>query len=307
MKAYLSGREEALGPLGWSGRRAEWITVVCLNGGYFTKPQLAAYYGIADENAQRHLRMLQKGGIMSGEILAGRKVCRIFGRETYRALGVPDLRPRPDSSEETVVRRLLALDYVLDHDDLPWLPTAAEKVETVGALGIAPELVPSRYPGGRGNPRRRYFPDHLPIALDGRRALFVFTDPGFASVAPLRRWGAAHRILWDALRARGRAIHVVVVGRTVEELRRARAPLAGWSRPGNDAAGAAGREASREIGRIKRAIVQGDRAALAPYGDIRGGLNRISDLREIVRHARPWPTVDAVDTWRSTRLPGEWS
>ena len=119
MKAYLGGREEALRPLGWSGRRAEWITVVCLTGGYFTKSQLAAYYGIADENAQRHLRMLRKGGIMSVEMLAGRKVCRIFGRETYRALGVPDLRPNPDSSDETVVRRLLALDYVLDHEDLP--------------------------------------------------------------------------------------------------------------------------------------------------------------------------------------------
>ena len=306
MKAYLGGREEALRPLGWSGRRAEWITAVCLAGGYFTKQQLAACYGITDKNALRHLRILRKGGIMSGEMLAGRRVCRIFGHEIYKALGVPDLRPRPDSSEEAVVRRLLALDYILDHDDLPWLPTAAEQMDALGALGVAPELVPSRYAGNRGR-RLHYFPDHLPIALDRRRVLFVFTDPGFASATPLRRWGKAYRSLWDALRARGRAVHVVVAARAVEELRRAGPPLANWSRPPDDAATAAGREASREIERIKRAIVAGDRAALAPYGDIQGGLERIGDLREIERMARPWPAIDASDTWRSTRLPGAWS
>ena len=35
MIEYLRGRERSLEPLGWTGREAEWIAVVCLRPGVF--------------------------------------------------------------------------------------------------------------------------------------------------------------------------------------------------------------------------------------------------------------------------------
>ena len=56
------------------------------------------------------------------------------------------------------MRRLLSLDYVLEHPDLPWLPTESEKVGAFEALGIERRILPSRlYRGAAGN-TRRYFP-----------------------------------------------------------------------------------------------------------------------------------------------------
>ena len=43
MIEHLRGREQALGPLGWTGREAEWIALVCLHSGVFTRAQFCQY------------------------------------------------------------------------------------------------------------------------------------------------------------------------------------------------------------------------------------------------------------------------
>ena len=53
MIEHLKGREQALAPLGWTGREAEWIALVCLHSGVFTRPQFCRYFD-ADEQARRH-------------------------------------------------------------------------------------------------------------------------------------------------------------------------------------------------------------------------------------------------------------
>ena len=96
--------------------------------------------------------------LAADETLEGRKVCRICGRGIYRALGVEDIRHRRTASDEVLLRRLLSLDYVLEHTGLSWLPTEPEKVGAFEALGIERRLLPSRlYRGAAGN-TRRYFP-----------------------------------------------------------------------------------------------------------------------------------------------------
>ena len=40
------------------------------------------------------------------------------------------------------MRRLLSLDYVLEHPGLPWLPTESEKVGAFEALGIERRIAP---------------------------------------------------------------------------------------------------------------------------------------------------------------------
>ncbi len=134
------------------------------------------------------------------------RVCRIHARGIYRALGVEDIRRPQIASTEVLMRRLLSLDYVLEHPRLPWLPTESDKVGALEELGIERRLLPLRaYRGAAGN-IRRHFRLKLPVALDAERAVFVYVDPGYKTATALRSWGAAHRGLWKALRERGRRI-----------------------------------------------------------------------------------------------------
>ena len=47
MIEHLRGREKALEPLGWTGREAEWIALVCLHSGIFTRAQFCFYFNPA--------------------------------------------------------------------------------------------------------------------------------------------------------------------------------------------------------------------------------------------------------------------
>ena len=142
---HLQGRENALEPLGWTGRKAEWIALACLHGeGVFSRAQLAFYLQMNRLQALRFVQALIRKGFAAEDKLEDQKVCRIFGRGIYQALGTEDIRHRPVASREILFRRLLSLDYVIEHTGLPWLPTEAEKVRAFEALGIARRHLPLR-------------------------------------------------------------------------------------------------------------------------------------------------------------------
>ena len=92
------------------------------------------------------------------EMLGGLRVCRIFARRTYRALGAEHIRHRRTASTEVLMRLLLSLDYVIEHSDLPWLPTEHEKVGALEALGIERRILPVKAYRGATGTTRRYFP-----------------------------------------------------------------------------------------------------------------------------------------------------
>ena len=307
MSAPPSERGQALWPLGWTGALANWIAFASLNGGLFTRRQIATYLRVGRVQALRRVREMTAGRIALEETVEGRRICRITKPRIYKALGLSPTRGRPVLRRHAAMRRLLTLDYAIDHRRLPWLPTAAEKVEAFEALGIARDVLPSRRHGVPDiGTRTAYFQHEFPIALDGHRALFAFVDPGFSSGESLRRWGKMHRPLWDALRERGRAIEIVAAVRSVRELQRARGTLENWSRPLPIPASADGRPVREEIERIEGAVLRWDEAVIREYGGIRNALGRLADLRRGGGSARNGPAIDAFDTWRSTRLPGEW-
>ena len=254
---HLRGRERALEGFGWAGRQAEWIALACLHGGVFTRAQWTSFLGCHHEKVRRAVHALVAQGAAIEENPPGiagiGRVCRIHRRGIYRALGAGDRRRRRITSKEVLMRRLLAFDYVLDHPDLPWLPTEPEKMAAFEALSVERRLLPRRvYRGAAGN-LRRYFPLRLPVALDAERAVFVYVDPGHETAMALRSWGAAHRELWEALSDRGRGIEVVVVVRTTDERGRAETVLANWARDPHPSE--FDHEIGREIDRIDRAII----------------------------------------------------
>ena len=306
MIAHLAGRERALEPFGWTGRKAEWIALACLHSGVFVRSQATRFLDTHHERARRLVRALiaQRAATenTASGIRAIGRVCRIFSRRLYCALGAEDIRHRRIASPTVLMRRLLSLDYVLEHPDLPWLPTEPEKVGAIEALGIERRRLPSRLYRGAAGSTRRYFPLKLPVALDAGRAVFVYVDPGHDTATALRSWGEAHRGLWTALAERGRSVEVVAVVRTDGELDRAEAVLDGWVRPSGTARPDAG--IREELARIERAILQGAVAVLEEFGGLQAAMKRSVALEKQLRRRPAAGVVRRAGTWRTTRLAG---
>ena len=58
MIEHLKGRERALASLGWTGREAEWIALVCLHSGVFTRAQFCHYFEARRNAAHRIVQTL---------------------------------------------------------------------------------------------------------------------------------------------------------------------------------------------------------------------------------------------------------
>ena len=56
MIEHLRQREKALEQFGWTGREAEWIALVCLHSGVFTRAQFCHYF---DTDRKRALRFVK--------------------------------------------------------------------------------------------------------------------------------------------------------------------------------------------------------------------------------------------------------
>ncbi|MDE2773477.1 MAG: hypothetical protein OXI46_07205 [Gemmatimonadota bacterium] len=306
MTLHLNGREKALETFGWTGRKAKWIALVCLHSGVFTRAQATRFLDTHHERARRMAHALVAQGLASEETVPGirgiGRVCRIYARSLYRALGAEHIRHRRMASPDVLLRRLLSLDYVIEHTDLPWLPTEREKVRAFEALGIGRELLPSRLYRGVAGDTRRYFPLKMPVALDSTRAVFVYAEPGHETATALRSWGATHRGLWHALTRLGRSVEAVAVGRTKDETARARSVLRGWA----EAAGTGESDPAirNELARIERAILQGAVQILEEFGGLQAALKRSVALEDEVRRQAERGAVRRGRAWRTTRLAG---
>ena len=306
MIAHLAGRERALEPFGWTGREAEWIALACLHSGVFIRSQWSRFLNAHPEQVRRGVRALVTSGVAAEEtvphIRGIGRVCRIFSRRLYRALDAEDIRHRRIASPTVLMRRLLSLDYVLEHPDLPWLPTEPEKVDAFETLGIERRLLPSRLYRGAAGSTRRYFPLKLPVALDAKRALFVYADPGHDTLTAFSTWADAHGCLWEALAERHRSVEVVAVVRTDREFDRAQAVLQRRVRATgpSEASG----DVREELARIERAILRGTPEVLEEFGGLQTALKRSVALERQARSQPARGSIHRASTWKSVRLSG---
>ena len=305
---HLQGSEEALAPFGWTGEKAGWIAFVCLHSGAFTRVQCARFLDAHPEQVRRVVHALIAQGLAAEDTVPGirgiGRVCRIFSRRIYRAIGAEHIRHRRDASPAVLMRRLLSLDYVIEHPGLPWLATESEKVAAFEALGIEHGLLPVRVYRGAAGATRRYFPVKLPVALDAESAVFVYADPGHATATAtaLHSWGAAHRGLWHALGRRGRSVEVVAVGRPSRELERARRVMRHWAEPSGPAE--LDPQVRKELARIEEAILAGAVPILEKYGGLQAAMKRSVALEKQARRQAARASIRRGSTWRTARLAG---
>ena len=307
MIEHLRGRDRKLEPLGWTGQHAEWITLVCLHSGVFTRAQFCHYFNAQRMTASRFVNALVDRRIaVEGNwplFNGGGKTCRISGNAIFRALGVENIRQRRRASKSGIMRRLLSLDFVLEHPGMGWLPTEAEKVEFFEKLGLPLRLLPRRiYCGVVGN-QKRYFALKLPLAVDPKIVTFAYVDPGHATDHELHSWGAAHGPLWDALRKKGRQVRVIGIAVENATVDRAARVLEKWAaaKPGTTDEGLTPKQ---EIKLIRQAMKQDDQQFFDRYGGRGPAMKRAVALMRMPPEpeAKAGVSIDDFSTWRAVRF-----
>ena len=306
MIEHLRGRDRKLEPLGWTGQDAEWIALVCLHSGVFTRGQFCDYFNTDSKAAHRFVKLLMKrrSAVENQHFTfsGGTRPCRISSNAIYRALGVENIRHRRKASQPVLKRRLLSLDFVLQHPGMNWLPAEPEKVEFFEKLGLPLRLIPRRiYYGFTGN-QKRYFALKLPLAVDPEIVTFVYIDPGHQSDRELYSWGAAHGPLWDALRKKGRQVRVIGIAVENAIVDRAARVLERWAAadPGTSDEGLT---AKQEIKAIREAMKQKDWKFFDRYGGRGPAMKRAAALYQVPEtKITEGVSIDDYSTWRAVRF-----
>ena len=314
-----AGQRAALAALGWTGRDAEWIALVCLHSGVFTRAQWRYFFDDPHrEPVRRFVRqLLDRGaGVEDARAIfpgSGRAV-HITQKPIYRALGIPDVRYRRGQAATTQVlmRRLLSLDYLIERPTLGWLPTEVEKVQRFAALGIDRAVLPYRTYDEGEQAQKRFVALKFPVAVDEQVATFVYVDPGLTTDSELRAWGVAHAPLWAALRARTFAVHVVAVD-TGGAADRAASVLKRWARAGDSQAETppagptkADPDIRQEIARLEDAITSGNRQQLRAASGFDKAADRLVLLQDLPEgtptKAHRRAAIDHYSIWTTLRL-----
>ena len=307
MIEHLRGRERKLEPLGWTGPDAEWIALVCLHSGVFTRGQFCDYFSTDRKQALRFVKSLvQRRAAVENEnfMFSGRaKPCRISSNAIYRALGVENIRHRRKASKSVLMRRLLSLDFVLEHPAMNWLPAEPEKVEFFEKLGLPLRLIPRRIYYGAVDNQKRYFALKLPLAVDPEIVTFVYIDPGHQTDRELYSWGAAHGPLWDALRKKGRQVRVIGIAVENAIVDRAARVLEKWAAAEPGASDEGGLTPKQEIKAIRLAMKQDDQQFFARYGDRNAAMKRAVALFKTPEpNTTEGVSIDNYSTWRAVRF-----
>ena len=306
MIEHLKGRERALAALGWTGREAEWIALVCLHSGVFTRAQFCHYFEVRRNAAHRIVRtLIERREAVEGEwplVNGGGKTCRISSKGIYRALGVENIRHRRKANRSVVMRRLLSLDFVLEHPGMNWLPTEGEKVEFLEGLGVHSNLIPRRIYYGAVGAQKRYFALKLPVAGGDKTVTFAYVDPGRDTTGELNTWGAAHGPLWDAIRAKGRRVEVIAIGAELDMVLRADQVLQLWAsaEPGKVIEGLT---VKQEIELLGLALDRQDLEIFDQYGGMQEAINRYIALGKLPEaELAEGVSIDDYSTYRATRF-----
>ena len=306
MIEHLRGRERALEPFGWTGREAEWIALVCLHSGVSTRAQFCHYFDADRKQALRLVRaLLERRSAVEGEwplVNGGGRTCRISSKPIYRALEIENIRHRRKATVSVLMRRLLSLDFVLEHPGMNWLPTEGEKVEFLERLGVHSNLMPRRIYYGAVRAQKRYFALKLPVAAEAETVIFAYVDPGRESTGELNTWGGAHGRLWDAIRAKGRRVEVIAIGAELDTVLRADRVLQLWAaaEPGKVIEGLT---VKQEIRAIKEALHKRDREFLGQYGGMSQAAGRYKELLTLPEaELAKGISIDEFSTYQATRF-----
>ena len=305
---HLNGRAEKLADsLDLPAELAEWLAVSALHSGCFLRSQLQFFGGYDEENRMSALRIIHK--LTDKKLITDTSVdslgllTRITNKAVYRLIGADNIRHRRLASWPLMFRRLLSLDYVLDHPQLPWLPTESEKVACFDRLGIDRTNLPRRVWDNATGHTVRLFANKHPIAVDpsSKQAHFVYTDSDEKSPQGVRSWRSEHAALWSDLYRLGFDLHIVHASfntRLEESVSRV---FSSWMNLPRSTISSAVIET--ELTLVQQAIESNDDLALEEYGGFNGALRASVALKERLRMQTNVVAYSATySTWLSERI-----
>lgn len=193
----------ALETFGYTEREASFLYLVAIHSGYFLRRQFDYFI---DRNkgaiAQRFLEKARAAGhieiIDYGE---SRHVYHLFSKPIYRLVGNPESQNRRRKGDGLVRARLIALDYVLEHDSDHYLASDEERIDFFGRVRrISPGLFSDR--SGQLLPGLSAFPISVVDPTQPTTSLvrLLFADEALLSISKFSRFLA---VLESLLRALG--------------------------------------------------------------------------------------------------------
>jgi hypothetical protein len=183
-------RVRALEHLGFSEPQTRFIVTVALHSGFCRRRHYAAFTGLkygagvrgfldrlVARLARRHNFRRDRG-----------HVYHLHHASIYNSIGQDDNRNRRQTSPALIARKLMLLDYVLDHPAIEWVSTEQDKVGLFTTrFGVPVSELPHRIYHGRRRDQRtttttRYFVHKLPIGVEPGTSTVTFvvlvTDTG---------------------------------------------------------------------------------------------------------------------------------
>ena len=172
-------RIRAVTKKGFTDRQAGFLVMVMLHSGVCIGRQYCAYARIVrGQKVYDFFGSLVAKKFATSYAAAHQRahILHIQSRPLYAAIGEPHNRNRKPVTLARAVERLMLLDAVLAEQRLQWLGTEREKVEYFSAAtGLRLKELPHLVFGAGSNRTIRYFPDKLPIAINGDGRTHVFT------------------------------------------------------------------------------------------------------------------------------------
>jgi hypothetical protein len=175
-------RGRAVAEFGFSDRQASFLVHVLTHSGVCLQRQYRSFASIAHGQVPRDFFQYLVTKRYAAMFTHGNHrgtIYHVRHKALYRAIGDPDTRFRRTAFIGRAVERLMLLDAVLSAPRLTWLGTRSDKMAYFLDL-VGDRLRPDEFPRlafGRGTAATiRYFPDKLPIGIEGegRRHVFIY-------------------------------------------------------------------------------------------------------------------------------------
>jgi hypothetical protein len=165
-------RVRALALLGFSERQTRFLVTVALHSGFCLRRQYMTFAGLKYGAGVRDFldRLVVRNLATRFDFRRDRgHVYHLQASAVYDAIGQADNRNRRSASAALIARKLMILDYVLEHRDVEWFATEEEKVSLFTTRFGVPVLdLPQRVyiaPRRDSPPTIRYFIHKLPIFI----------------------------------------------------------------------------------------------------------------------------------------------
>lgn len=186
-------RVEALRPFGYDEVEAAFLATAALTSGYFLRRQFATFAGCKQgrRDSTFAAKLVRNGHGKLASLRHNRLLYHLSSKPLYEALGATDNRNRRHHHVFTIKNRVMALDFVLQHESDRLLVTESEKVSYFcDERGMSRSELPTRTYSGPDDERKthRFFVEKQPILVSPPASpggdpvvTFSFVDEGLHS------------------------------------------------------------------------------------------------------------------------------